>query len=93
MIRPLILDLLPSTHGEVIYAVTCWDGNNPYSYRAARPGEDGIWRVYNGNGQGTGPVDPADITEFTVHAGPDTTTYTEGADTNEWTAIIRREQT
>ena len=37
-------------------------------------------------------MNPHYITEFTIHAGPDTTTYTEGADTNEWTAIIRRGQ-
>ena len=92
-IRPLVLDLLPAKPGAVVHSVTCWDRRNPRSYLAAWLGADGRWHASNGDGQGPTVLDPADITEFTIHAGPDATTYTEGADTNEWTAIIRREQT
>ena len=93
MTRPLILDLLPSTPGKVIHTVTCWDRRNPRYYHAAWLGADGVWHASNGDGQGPTVLDPADITEFTVHAGAgDATTYTEGADTNEWTATIRRKQ-
>ena len=91
-VRPLILDLLPSTHGAVIHTVTCWNRRTPRRYLAAWLGADGTWYASNGDGHGTTVLDPADITEFTVHTGDTTTTYTEGADTNEWTAIIRRGQ-
>ena len=92
MTRPLILDLLPSTPGKVIHTVTCWQEARPVYYRVAWLRVDGRWSASNRDGHGITLLDPADITEFTVHAGTDTTTYTEGADTNEWTAIIRREQ-
>lgn len=90
MTRPLILDLLPATHGAAIHTVTCWGQGSPRRYLAARLGADGCWRASNGDSPDP-TLDPADIIEFTVHAGPDTTTYTEGADANEWTTIIRRE--
>ena len=89
--RPLILDLLPSTPRKVIHTVTCWDRRNPRYYLAAWLSADGVWHASNGDGH-VAVLDPADITEFTIHTGGDTTTYTEGADTNEWTAIIRRRQ-
>ena len=84
--RPLILDLLPATHGARITAVSYFDGTRPAYTEGAWFGSDGAWHT------NTTTIDPGQIIEFTVHNSPDTTTYTEGADTNEWTAIIRREQ-
>ena len=87
MTRPLILDLLPSTPGARITAVSYFDGPRPAYTEGAWLGSDSDWHT------NTTTIDPDQIIEFTIHAGAgDATTYTEGADTNEWTAIIRREQ-
>ena len=84
--RPLILDLLPATHGARITAVSYFDGTRSAYTEGAWFGSDGAWHT------DATTIDPGQIIEFTVHAGPDTTTYTEGFDTNEWTATIRRGQ-
>lgn len=92
MTRPLILDLLPTTHGAVIHTVTCWDRKNPRRYLAAWLGADGHWHASSGDGRGTTILDPADITEFTIHAGDTATTYVEGTGPDHWTAIIARKE-
>ena len=84
-IRPLVLDLLPSTHGARITDVS-YCGPRPAYTEGAWLGSDGRWHT------DATTIDPGQIIESTVHAGPDTTTYTEGFDTNEWTATIRRGQ-
>ena len=90
MIRPLILDLLPDTPGATITDVTYWGTGGAEWFTSATLSDDGEWSTpWRG---GHRPMNPHYITEFTVHNSPDTTTYTEGADTNEWTATIRRKQ-
>ena len=89
MTRPLILDLLPATPGSRITSVWTADpnGRGAHHHAYAWLGPDGAWHV-----TADVTIDPADITEFTAHTGDITTTYTEGADTNEWTAIIKRDE-
>ena len=87
--RPLILDLLPQTAWSSIARVTVDSGNMEF-YACLVVGDDGKWRV---KGRPRIIVDPADITEFTVYQGEDTTTWTEGSHANEWSCTIERKVT
>ena len=87
--RPLILDLLPQTAWSSIARVTVDSGNMEF-YACLVVGDDGKWRV---KGRPRIIVDPADITEFTVYQGDDTTTWTEGSHQNEWSCTIERKAT
>ena len=87
--RPLILDLLPQTAWSSIVNVTV-DGDHMGVYACLVVGDDGKWRV---KGRPHIIVDPADITEFTVYRGEDTTTWTEGSHANEWSGTIERKVT
>ena len=87
--RPLILDLLPQTAWSSIVNVTV-DGDHMGVYACLVVGDDGKWRV---KGRPRIIVDPADITEFTVYRGDDTTTWTEGSHANEWSCTIERKVT
>ena len=87
--RPLILDLLPQTAGASIVNVTA-DGYRMAVHACLVRGDDGKWRV---KGRPRIIVDPADITEFTVYKGEDTTTWTEGWHPNQWSCTIERKET
>ena len=87
--RPLILDLLPQTSWAHIWRVTVDDGQMEF-YACLVRGDDGKWRI---QGRPSIIVDPADITEFTVYQGEDTTTWTEGWHSNQWSGTIERKAT
>lgn len=89
MTRPLILDLLPQTAWAHIQRVTVDNGDMKF-YACLVRGPDDKWRV---KGHPRIIVDPADITEFTVYQGDDTTTWTEGSHANEWSCTIERKAT
>ena len=89
MTRPLILDLLPQTTWAHIWRVTV-DGDHMGVYTCLVRADDGKWRI---QGLPYIIVDPADITEFTVYQGEDTTTWTEGSHANEWSCTIERRAT
>lgn len=90
MTRPLILDLLPQTAWESINNVTVDGDDHIATYTCLVRGDNGKWRV---KARPWIVVDPADITEFTVYQGDDTTTWTEGSHANEWSCTIERKAT
>ena len=91
MTRPLILDLLPDAPGTTITDVTYWGIGEAEWFTSATLSDDGEWSTpWRG---GHRPMNPNYITEFTVHQGDDTTTWTEGSHSNEWSCTIERKVT
>ncbi|MDY6054367.1 hypothetical protein [Micrococcus sp.] len=91
--RPLVLDLLPATHGAAITDVAVHDPATDRTtiHPAAWLSADGRWRTITAGE--TVILDPHTIIGFTVCIGADTTTWTEGADETQWVALVRRDVT